>query len=55
MRAAVPISDTEKAELAINGIIKALAGSPVPEYLTLSNKPLVAETKPAATEPAPSS
>jgi len=55
VRAAVPISHTEQAQLAMNGIIKALAGSPVPEFLTLSNKPLVTQIEPAATEPAPSS
>ena len=45
VRASIPISSTEQAQLAMNAIIKALAGSPVPETLTLTHSPIVEATE----------
>ncbi len=48
VRGSIPVSHTEQAQLALSGIVKALAGSPVPEFLTLSHQPMVTATQDAA-------
>jgi ABC-type sugar transport system substrate-binding protein len=45
VRASIPISHTEQAQLAMNAIIKALAGSPVPETLSVTHSPLIPVTE----------
>ena len=40
VRASVPLSHSDAARLTLNAMVKALAGSPVPEYLSLTTSPL---------------
>jgi ABC-type sugar transport system substrate-binding protein/tRNA A-37 threonylcarbamoyl transferase component Bud32 len=47
VRGTVAINPNDQGQLAMIGIIKALAGSPVPEYLTLDVGDLVAAPTPA--------
>lgn len=49
VRGTVAIDPNEQGQLAIIGIVKALAGSPVPEYLTLDTGALMAAPSPAPT------
>ena len=49
VRGSIPLDHTEQAQLAMSGIVKALAGSPVAEYLTLTHQSIVTAAEYAPT------